>query len=272
MDFTIATYKDLIKTLIKQGFLVQTFSDFILKPAPKAVVLRHDVDLLPQNSLAFARIQAEEGVKCSYYFRFVPESFNESIIKEISALGHEIGYHYETMDNCKGNVDLAYNLFCVNLEKLRNVAPVITVCMHGSPLSKYDNRRLWEKYDYRKLALIGEPYFDVDFNKVLYLTDTGRRWDGESFNIRDKFLNRKGFDETTKTYNDIPNKFHSLSQSLHSTFDIIEAAEADKLPDQMMMTFHPQRWTENPILWMKELVWQNLKNAAKYFVVKLSEK
>ena len=35
-------------------------------------------------------------------------------------------------------------------------------------------------------GIIGEPYFDVTFDEVLYLTDTGRRWDGDAFNIRDK--------------------------------------------------------------------------------------
>ena len=66
-------------------------------PLKKAIVLRHDVDKLPGNSLRFARIQAEKGIIGSYYFRFVTESFNESIIREISSLGHEIGYHYEDL-------------------------------------------------------------------------------------------------------------------------------------------------------------------------------
>ena len=45
---------------------------------------------------------------------------------------------------------------------------------------------MWKKYDYRELGIIAEPYFDLDFSKVLYLTDTGRRWDGEGVSIRDK--------------------------------------------------------------------------------------
>jgi hypothetical protein len=35
-------------------------------------------------------------------------------------------------------------------------------------------------------GIIGEPYFDVDFSKMLYLTDTGRRWDGGIVSVRDK--------------------------------------------------------------------------------------
>jgi hypothetical protein len=58
--------------------------------------------------------------------------------------------------------------------------------MHGSPLSRWDSRLLWSRYDYREFGIIGEPYFDVDFDEVLYLTDTGRRWDGERFSVRDK--------------------------------------------------------------------------------------
>ena len=63
--------------------------------------------------------------------------------------------------------------------------------MHGRPLSKYDNRLLWETYSYWDLGIIGEPYFDVDFSKVLYLTDTGRRWDGFDFSVRDKVKMRR---------------------------------------------------------------------------------
>ena len=62
------------------------------------VILRHDVDRLPENSLRTARIEQEMGIRGSYYFRIVPESWDEKIIKEIAALGHEIGYHYEDVD------------------------------------------------------------------------------------------------------------------------------------------------------------------------------
>jgi hypothetical protein len=36
-----------------------------------------------------------------------------------------------------------------------------------------------------------------------------------------------------------------------------------------MITTHPQRWTDRPVPWVKELVWQNVKNVGKYFLVKL---
>ena len=47
------------------------------------------------------------------------------------------------------------------------------------------------------------------------------------------------------------------------TWDIILAAERGVLPDMVMINTHPQRWTDNPVEWTKELVWQNFKNLVK---------
>jgi cytosine/adenosine deaminase-related metal-dependent hydrolase len=49
----------------------------------------------------------------------VSQSYDESIIREIASLGHEVGYHNDTMYTCKGDVDKAYDEFCRNLDKFR---------------------------------------------------------------------------------------------------------------------------------------------------------
>lgn len=245
MDFTVSQYKLLLQSLIRQNYRFQTFRDFLENPLPKSIVLRHDVDLLPYNSLAFAKIQAEQGVKGVYYFRAVPESWDVPVIKQIAELGHEIGYHYECLTTCKGDMPKAIADFERNLAALRKLAPVSTICMHGSPMSRYDSKDLWKHADYRNYGITGEPYFDVDFSKVFYLTDTGRRWDGDKVSVRDK----------------VQASGHRLS--FHSTPEIIRFAGSGQLPEQIMFTFHPQRWNDNKVLWMKELLLQNLKNTVK---------
>jgi len=262
MDFTIQKYKELLITLKDAGYSFQTFEEFVKEPNAIAIILRHDVDLLPQNSLRFAKIQAEYGIKGSYYFRAVPGSWDERIIKEIADLGHEVGYHYENMDTCRGNVDKAWDDFRYNLDKLRMLVDVKTICMHGSPRSKFDNKDLWKKYDYRSLGIIGEPYYDIDFNKVFYLTDTGRRWDGWKTSVRDK----------------VPQQEEWIKQGLvfHSTQDIINAFNEGRslslpdrqtgsveVPNQIIFTMHPQRWHNHTLHWAKEFVLQNIKNQIK---------
>lgn len=244
MDFTIKVYNELLDILKEKNYSFQTFEEFLKMPAEKSVILRHDVDLLPLNALVFAKIQNRKNIKGVYYFRAVPESHDERVIKEIGSLGHEIGYHYECLATCNGNADKGILDFKKNLEALRKLAKVTTICMHGSPTSKYDSRGLWKKFNYRDFGIVGEPYFDIDFNKVFYLTDTGRRWDGDKVSVRDKVNS-------------------SFDLSFHSTGQIIDACRNDSLPKQIMLTFHPQRWSDNKLMWLKEFIMQNIKNAVK---------
>lgn len=196
-DFTLETFTLLLQELKAQGYTFQTFRDFLKTPAPKAIVLRHDVDARKLNSLQTARLEAELGITGTYYFRMVPQSYDVEVIRQIAALGHEIGYHYEdlalagrqgqgtpsfaepawpagratagksdegqeeqgqvTSDERQGRIGMgsgtweerlygaAIRSFESNLAKLRQVAPIDTICMHGSPLSRYDNRKMWEK-------------------------------------------------------------------------------------------------------------------------------
>jgi len=302
MDFTLITYKKLLKSLKKADYSFLTISQYLTTPVSKPVVLRHDTDKLPLNSLQFAKIESEMGIIGTYYFRIVPESFNEKIIKEIFSMGHEIGYHYEDLSfawtklKAQGSglraqgeelenfiVEIGKESFNENLAKLRKIVPVNTICMHGSPMSSWDSRLLWKYYDYHDFGIIGEPYFDINFNEVLYLTDTGRRWDGNIVSVRDKGLGFRamGFgEEGYKTWKVKPKSGSLMNMSMgsidfqnkfkfKSTLDIIRTAKRGELPKRMMMTFHPQRWTDKPVPWMKELVWQNVKNVGKYFLVKL---
>lgn len=248
MDFTLQKYKSLLQALKAANYEFQTFEDFVQSPKPKSIVLRHDVDLMPQNSLAFAKYQSELDVVGVYYFRAVPQSWDEDIIKAIHDLGHEIGYHYECLTTCKGDLKAGIQDFEENLNKLRALVPVSTICMHGSPMSPHDSKDLWNNYNYRDYGIIAEPYFDLDYKDIFYLTDTGRRWNGDKVSVRDRV--DSGFD-----------------LNFHSTDEIIAAAQAHQLPPQIMFTFHPQRWNDQPLLWTKELLLQNAKNVVKRFLV-----
>lgn len=260
-DFTITAYENLILALNKTGYSFQTYHDFINQPQEKTILLRHDVDARKEHSLQFAKIQYEMGIVGTYYFRMIPQSFDEEVVKKIAGMGHEIGYHYEDMDFAIGDPKKAINLFEKHLEQLREVADVKTICMHGSPLSKYDNRSIWEHYNYRDYGIIAEPYFDLDFSKVLYLTDTGRRWNGDRVSVRDRSADGS---INPKMENKAP---LSDQYSFRTTKDIIEACKADNLPDQVMFNFHPQRWSDNTVLWARELVIQNIKNVVKRILV-----
>ena len=102
MDFTLSTYCTLLETLKAAGYAFQPYAEYLADPAEKVVILRHDVDKRPGNSLVTAQIEHELGIRGTYYFRILPCSFNPEIIKEIYSLGHEIGYHYEDINLVPG--------------------------------------------------------------------------------------------------------------------------------------------------------------------------
>lgn len=234
MDFTIEKYKELLTALKKH----KNFS------------IKHDVDLKPHHSLRIAQEEASVGITSTYYFRTTAKSYDEQIIQQIVSLGHSIGYHYENLAICHGDMAAAYDDFCCNLEKLRKIAPVTTACAHGSPLSKWDNQKLWNQYDIRSLGIVFEPMLDTDFSHTLYLTDTGRRWDGQAVSIRDK-VNQ------------------SLPFSFHSTDDIIKALNDINHPIHhysLLINTHPQRWMPFGSSWLKEVLLQNTKNIVKRLI------
>ena len=260
-DFTLDIYKELLTSLKEGGYQFITFSEYMRLKKNNALplkfmILRHDVDNLAPNSMDFANIQAEMGINGTFYFRMVPHSFDEDIIKAMLRQGHEVGYHYETMDTSFGDVKAAYEEFLSHLKTFRLICDVETISMHGSPLSKYDNRDIWREFSYRDLGIIGEPYFDFDFNTVFYITDTGRSWDGHKYNIRDK----------APAENPL-NNLDFIERAYHSTKDIIQAIRKETYPDKVMMNFHPERWTNDNGLWIKQFVIQNLKNQVKRLIL-----
>jgi len=240
----------LLESLLEAGYGFFRFEEYCRGEASgKYVLLRHDIDRNPQRALQIAEIDAEYGIRSTFYFRAQKSVFKQDVIRAISELNHEIGYHYLDLSAHKGDVQLAVQDFEKHLNMFREIVPVTTISMDGSPMSRYDNRHLWRTYDYHDFGIIGEPYFDVDFSEVLYLTDTGRCWDGDRFSVRDKV--KSGFDV-----------------SFHSSEDLMRGVSTGALSDQMMLTTHPQRWTDQWPEWLWELLAQNLKNQLKRILVK----
>lgn len=244
-DFTLPLLEKLLQTILDSGYTIVSFQQFISNPAShqKSVILRHDVDAYPGRALALAEIEQRLGIGSTYYLRCNPAMPEPTFIKKLLEMGNEIGYHYEDFSACHGHPQKAIESFSTKLRFLRNYAPIKTICMHGSPLSVHDNRNLWNYYRYTDFALEADVYLDSPFEQMAYFTDTGRNWNNQ-FNIRDK----------------VSSPFH---YDIRSTSQLIEHFEKDMLPPWVMITIHPQRWTNGYLPWIAELIFQNIRNIAK---------
>jgi len=227
MNFTLETYSHICNTLKENYYSILTVNEYLTTgDAPrKAAILRHDVDRRPGTALRMARQEKALGLKATYYFRYVRGVFNPDIIKEIINLGHEVGYHYETLAKCRGDIDKAILLFAEELEAFRRICTVSTASMHGRPLSPWDNRKIWQKTTPSRFNLTGECYQSLDYNKMEYFSDTGRTWDPGRYNIRDH-VQKNG-----------------LSPSLSRTEELIQYLQNNQMNNVCILT-HPNRWSD----------------------------
>lgn len=97
-DFTRQNYRRLVR-LAKAKYVFQTYGAF--DRSENFVLWRHDVDFSMHAALRLARIESEEGVKATYFINIHSEFYNaferdvSNCVRDIIALGHELGVHFD---------------------------------------------------------------------------------------------------------------------------------------------------------------------------------
>lgn len=249
-DFSLAKYSHLCQVL-REHYRVITFAESLKGKQPaQSVILRHDIDRMPANALKVAELEAKMGLRASYYFRSSQLQTHLDIIKKVAVLGHEVGYHYECLDQAKGNEKQAIQLFEENLAKFRQIYPVTTIAMHGNPLTRYDNRHLWRSINFQKFGIMGETYLSLA-QGTFYFSDTGRTWSNR-FKIKD-----------------VPVKTHHEHRrfQLEGTDDLINLIEKHEI-NQLCIVTHPERWSDNWLGWVSYLCLDKAVQIVKKIVKK----
>ncbi len=239
-DFTFRIFHQLCKALRERHTTV-TVAEYIKNNPENAAIIRHDVDKKPRNALIMAGIEQSFGINSTYYFRTVPDSFDYAIIKQIQEMGHEIGFHYEVLDKAKGDYKKAIALFESELKQFP--CNVETICMHGNPLTPWDNRDIWLHFDYKKFGITGEAYLSFDFSNIEYFSDTGRTWN-DRYSVKDLTIRNESDKKTITGTRALINHIRRKS-------------------DPVCVVTHPQRWNDAWIPWTNELLSQSIKNIGK---------
>jgi len=181
---TFAAYKELCQTLLSQGYTTYTVYEYIKqKPSLKkgVAVLRHDVDVDPHRALRMAKLEKKLGVRSTYYFRYIPKVFKKSIVRSISDMEFEIGYHYETLDKSHGISLKAISLFRGELQEFRKITDVKTVCSHGNVVrNKHYNGVNYDIFKFQpnllhECDLIGEAYLSMPCPPLVYISDCSQQ-------------------------------------------------------------------------------------------------
>jgi len=251
-DFTVSQYRELLTEILRRGYNVFGVAEWIKSNPSEGVLIRHDIDRTPANALLTARVERDLGIKSTFYFRILPHCFKPEIIREIHSMGHEIGYHYEDLSLSKGNISEAVSLFRKHLTLVREISPVTTVAMHGSPLSANDNRLIWKSATLSEFGLSAEVFMTIDYSMMYYFTDTGRTWGDTKANLRDR-----------------PAKF--LTTEIDTTLDLIKFLQSTQ-KGRIALVTHPERWSDDSLHWHFQKMRDMTFNAAKLLLRTLRTK
>jgi hypothetical protein len=232
LDFTLEKYAQLCETIQQLDCPVMTVRDFLEAGQPKGlrVILRHDVDRRMDAALRMAELESRYDIAATYYVRTTRAVFKPAALRRLHQLGHEVGYHYEVLAKAKGDEQQAIALFEQELERFREIVPVETISMHGSPLSPWNNLDLWKWFDVGDYGVLGGAVLNINGENLYYFTDTGRSWDAGKHNLRDRMAARQP------------------SRQVDITDDLIAFLKGT--PDcPIYISAHPNRWAENWLTW-----------------------
>lgn len=97
-DFTLVNFSKVL-ILASENYSFRFFDEEYFK---KSILLRHDLEFSVPIALKMAQIEADLGIKATYFVQLHSEFYNTlekvniQAIKEIQKLGHQIGLHFDS--------------------------------------------------------------------------------------------------------------------------------------------------------------------------------
>lgn len=172
MEFTYRGYGQLINSLKESEYKFADYHDY--ENYPRCVILRHDIDNSIEKSIQLAEIEAQLGVKSTYFALITSDFYNVASkkslegLQKIQNLGHEIGLHFDEMayielDNIVGAIKKEAGILSDIIG-----AEITTVSMH-----RPSQKTLEANYEIPGMI---NSYSKTFFNDFKYLSDSRRRW------------------------------------------------------------------------------------------------
>lgn len=137
-------------------------------------ILRHDVDFSPEAALAMAELEANLGVRGSYFLLVSSDLYNLHsaahcrVPMRLRELGHEVGLHYDVNAyELRGDVHAAFRSELEALTALAN-SPIRAIALHNPSVSGPDPFE-WEPGLVNAYTVIGS-------RGLTYMSDSGGAW------------------------------------------------------------------------------------------------
>lgn len=222
------------------------------------LVLKHDVETDVSHAYRIAQIEKQYGHRGSYYVQayLLEDECNIKMLSEMQKMGHEVSYHYDVLDACKGDFEKAVEEFEKNKRLFEeNGFNIVTVCQHGNPIIErngyHSNRDFFRSEKVRELypeiADIMVNFKEKIPTDYLYFSDAGRMFKLIYDPINNDIVNSDD--------KNIPYK------NLECLSDALDKAKGS------IVSIHPHRWTNSIVVYtLKTIIFKSLKCIAKILI------
>jgi len=172
--FTLSEYRQLIR-LAKERFALVGYAEY--RQSERFIIWRHDVEYCVPEMSVLAKIDAEEGIKSTFFVQLHSDLYNfwdaDTVrqIKQWVAWGHELGLHFdcgyygdEIFERIEKTIEFEKNL----LEDIYG-AQIFSFSYHNpNPTSL--------KYQDNYAGLVNAYNKDFFNGPILYVSDSNGRW------------------------------------------------------------------------------------------------
>ena len=100
--FSLGGFRAIVRRALALGYRIGPFRDFAPPGERPVLLMRHDLDGPLSGAAAIAEIEAELGVRATFFVQTAGDCYNllssanRALLRRIAAIGHEIGLHYES--------------------------------------------------------------------------------------------------------------------------------------------------------------------------------
>lgn len=107
-EFSLAGYQHLLSHLADSRYTAVTFKELPQAAAAGSCVLRHDVDGSLVMACTLAELEAERGVRSTYFVMLRSPLYNvlsrqgQADLRRLTSFGHDIGLHFDSRDGDPG--------------------------------------------------------------------------------------------------------------------------------------------------------------------------
>ena len=171
-QFSKNGYESLLKSFIEIGYKIVNYKN--IHPQKKHLIIRHDVDFLPEDTITFSNIEKNLRIKACYFFLVRSDIYNilsnncQKILSDLIKSGHSIGLHFDYKKYA--------NSYAANKEALNQCKLLQSILKRKIEIISFHRPSKVLLNNNKKLAGRLHTYMPKFFSEVSYCSDSGGLW------------------------------------------------------------------------------------------------